>query len=197
MKISAAEREVFFHFLDKFQPLEEEAAQAFCAAGERVVFAKKTLLTRAAESEKYLYFVLNGVQRIYNLKENGQENVLIFTYAPSFSGIVDALMLKKEARFYLETLTESHFLRFPIESIEKLQQDYPTIQALIQKATLMALSGVLTRLAEQLQCNAEERFRLLLQRSPHLLQLVPHKYLASYLGIDATNFSKIFNKFMI
>jgi hypothetical protein len=30
-----------------------------------------------------------------------------------------------------------------------------------------------------------------LQRSPHILNLVPHKYLASYLGMDATNFSKL------
>jgi hypothetical protein len=31
----------------------------------------------------------------------------------------------------------------------------------------------------------------LLKRSPHVLRLIPHKYLASYLGIDATTFSKL------
>jgi hypothetical protein len=36
-----------------------------------------------------------------------------------------------------------------------------------------------------------------LQRSPHILQLVPHKYLANYLGIDATNFSKLLNRVRI
>ncbi|MFN3381588.1 MAG: Crp/Fnr family transcriptional regulator, partial [Runella zeae] len=39
-----------------------------------------------------------------------------------------------------------------------------------------------------------DRFRCLLQRSPHILQLVPHKYLANYLGMDATNFIKLINK---
>ena len=38
--------------------------------------------------------------------------------------------------------------------------------------------------------SAEQRFRSLMARSPHILHLVPHKYLASYLGLDPTNFSK-------
>ncbi|HTH32499.1 MAG TPA: hypothetical protein VL946_14215, partial [Lacibacter sp.] len=58
-------------------------------------------------------------------------------------------------------------------------------------ATAYALKGALQRHIE-LQCfSNEEKFRTLLQRSPHILNLVPHKYIASYLGMDATNFSKL------
>jgi hypothetical protein len=39
----------------------------------------------------------------------------------------------------------------------------------------------------------EERYKAFCRRSAHLLQRVPHKYIASYLGIDATNFSKLYN----
>jgi hypothetical protein len=67
----------------------------------------------------------------------------------------------------------------------------PAIQAMILKATSFALKGVLERIVE-LQCfSAEEKFRQLLKRSPHVLNLIPHKYLASYLGIDASTFSKL------
>jgi len=52
------------------------------------------------------------------------------------------------------------------------------------------LAGVLVRQIELQSFSAEQRFRSLMKRSPHILQLVPHKYLASYLGMDATNFSK-------
>jgi hypothetical protein len=65
---------------------------------------------------------------------------------------------------------------------------YPAIQKLILRATSFALKGVLERVVE-LQCfTAEEKFRGLLKRSPHVLNLIPHKYLASYLGIDASTF---------
>ena len=70
-------------------------------------------------------------------------------------------------------------------------QEYPAIVRLVLQLTSFALKGVLERQIE-LQCfSAEEKFRALLHRSPHVLQLIPHKYLASYLGIDATTFSKL------
>ncbi len=73
----------------------------------------------------------------------------------------------------------------------------PAIASLIQKGTTQALSGLLERMA-QLQCfSSEEKFKTLLQRSPHILQLVPHKYLANYIGIDPTNFSKLINSVKI
>jgi hypothetical protein len=40
----------------------------------------------------------------------------------------------------------------------------------------------------------EDRYKNFCRKSPDLLHLVPHKYIASYLGIDPTNFSKLFNK---
>ena len=52
-------------------------------------------------------------------------------------------------------------------------------------------AGTLERQIELMIYTAEEKFKTLLTRSPHILQLVPQKYLASYLGIDATTFSKL------
>ena len=68
---------------------------------------------------------------------------------------------------------------------------YHNFERLITRFMSIMVSGILERQVE-LQCfSAEEKFRKLLNRSPHVLQLIPHKYLASYLGIDPTNFSKL------
>jgi hypothetical protein len=68
---------------------------------------------------------------------------------------------------------------------------YHNIERSIRLATSFALEGVLERQIELLSYSAEEKFKTLLTRSPHVLQLIPHKYLASYLGIDASTFSKL------
>ena len=47
---------------------------------------------------------------------------------------------------------------------------------------------------ELMSLSAAEKFSVLLSRSPQLLQLVPHKYLASYIGLDATTFSKLMGR---
>ena len=71
------------------------------------------------------------------------------------------------------------------------------IERLFRKITEVILGGVLNRHMELQSLTIEQRYLQFCKRSPHLLQLVPHKYLASYLGIDATNFSKLYNSVKI
>lgn len=78
-----------------------------------------------------------------------------------------------------------------------LMKRHQELEVWARKGLSGAIAGVLERLAEVQSFTAEERFRSLLKRSPHILQLVPHKYLANYLAIDATNFSKLINSVRI
>ncbi|MBN8858590.1 MAG: Crp/Fnr family transcriptional regulator [Sphingobacteriales bacterium] len=162
-----------------------------------VSYKRKEIVTMAGEKEKYLYFVLEGVQRVVYLDEQDREATLVFTYPYSFGGVLDALMQQQPSRYFYETLTPSSFLRAPFAHLQELMDVHPNISTMIRKGITAALSGVLERIVE-LQCfSSEEKFRKLMQRSPHILQLVPHKYLANYLGIDPSNFSKLINSVKI
>ncbi len=177
--------------------MPDDAWKSFAAIWEPFTARRKELLTAAGEKEKYLYFVAEGVQRVYYDDAEGREATLVFTYAPSFGGVLDALMMQVPSRYYYETLTPSVFLRAPAEKLFVTMGKHPDLEILIRKGVTAAMAGVLERLAEVQSFSAEERFRSLLKRSPHILQLVPHKYLANYLGIDATNFSKLINSIRI
>ena len=183
--------------VDAVQPLPEADWQALAAIWHPFSARRKQVLTVAGEKEKYLYFVVQGVQRVYYFDEQGREATLVFTYAPSFGGVLDALLLQHPSRYHYETLSPSVFLRAAFSDLQPLMASRPAIETMIRQGLSHALSGVLERLVE-LQCfSSEEKFRQLLRRSPHILQLVPHKYLANYLGIEATNFSKLINRVRI
>jgi CRP-like cAMP-binding protein len=180
--------------VDAISPLPAEDWEAFSAIWQPYAARRKVVLTLAGDREKYLYFIVKGVQRVYYFDEQGREATLVFTYPPSFGGVLDALLLQTPSRYHYETLTQSEFLRAPYGELGALMQSRPAVQAMIRQGITHALSGLLERLVE-LQCySSEEKFRKLLGRSPHILQLVPQKYLANYLGIEATNFSKLLNK---
>lgn len=182
---------VLYQFIQKIHPLTDEEWNDFETGWKPFACKRKTLLTSPGETERYLYFVLEGVQRAYYIGKNDQEATIVFTYAPSFSGVADSLLTQTASEVYLETLTHSQFLRIPYAQIIALMQQYHNIQTLIFKATAFALKGVLHRQIE-IQCfDASEKFNALMSRSPHLFQLIPHKYLASYLGIDPSTFSKL------
>ncbi|CCH01066.1 putative transcriptional regulator, Crp/Fnr family [Fibrella aestuarina BUZ 2] len=178
-------------------PLADADWAAFSDVWRPFSAKRKTLLTVAGELEGYLYFVAEGVQRVYYLDEQDREATLIFSYAPSFGGVIDSLLLQQPSRYYFETLTPSIFLRASYADLQTVMLRHPAVETMTRKALTQALSGVLERLVE-LQCySATDKFRGLLRRSPHILQVVPHKYLANYIGVDPTNFSKFMNSIKV
>ncbi len=178
-------------------PLPETDWEALAGIWKPFAAKRKEIITPTGTVEKYLYFVVEGVQRVYYFDEQSREATLVFTYAPSFGGVLDSMLLQQPSRYFYETLTPSVFLRANFSDLQELMQTRPAIETMIRQGISYSLAGVLERLVE-LQCfTSEEKFRKLLKRSPHILQLVPHKYLANYLGIEATNFSKLINKVKI
>ena len=175
----------------QFFPLKEEEWTDFADIWQPFEAKRKVVLTSEGEVEKYIYFVLDGVQRAYAVDEDGREATLVFTYPFSFSGVADSLLLQQPSRYFFETLTPSRFLRSTFRQLDELMLQHHAIERMIRLAVSQTLAGVLVRQIELQSLSAEQRFRALLNRSPHILHLVPHKYLANYLGMDPTNFSKL------
>jgi CRP-like cAMP-binding protein len=183
--------------IERIHPLSEEEAHDFYNIWTDYRVKRKEMITAAGDVEKYLYFVTDGVQRIVYQDDQHRESTLVFSYAPSFGGVIDSFFLQKPSSYYFEALTPSSFLRAPFEAVNQCMQKHHCVSEALRLGVTQAFSGLLERMVE-LQCfTSEEKFKQLLKRSPHILTLVPHKYLANYLGIDATNFSKLINSVRI
>nr|WP_294996103.1 cyclic nucleotide-binding domain-containing protein [uncultured Sediminibacterium sp.] len=181
-------------FCNKIHLLSDDEWNDFADCWQPFAAPRKSVLTKQGETERYLYFVLDGVQRAFYAGDDDREATIVFTYPFSFSGIADSFLTQTPSKFFFETLTKSSFLRTSYLQVNELMNRYHNFETLIRKATSFSLMGVLERQIE-LQCfSAEEKFKVLLKRSPHVLRLIPHKYLASYLGIDATTFSKLLGR---
>lgn len=188
---------LLYMVVQAIHPLDEREWNALAPLWKPVTARRKEVISIAGETERYLYFVTDGVQRIYYLDDQNREATLAFTYRPSFGGIIDSLLMEVPSRYYYETLTPSAFIRAPYSEVKEAAREHPGIERMLRAGITQTLSGILERLVE-VQCfSSEDKFRNLLKRSPHILQLVPHKYLANYLGIDPTNFSKLVNRVRI
>lgn len=178
-------------------PLDAADWEALSGIWKPFSARRKEVVTSAGETERYVYFVTDGVQRIYYLDDQNREATIAFTYRPSFGGIIDSSLMEVPSRYYYETLTPSSFIRTPYSDFKEVAYERPAVERMLRAGITQTLSGILERLVE-VQCfSSEDKFRNLLKRSPHILQLVPHKYLANYLGIDPTNFSKLVNRVRI
>lgn len=176
-----------------FGVMDDDAFAALATPWKEVKVKRKQLLTTQGETEQYLYLVLDGVQRAYCI-HGDKEATLIFSYTGSFSGIIDSFFLQQPSGFYLEAITHSRLLRIRHDELAALMAQYRSIETWVRLALTRVLADTLQRHTELLTFTIEEKFTALLRRSPHILNLIPHKYLASYIGVDATNFSKMLGR---
>lgn len=156
-------------------------------------FRKGDCITTIGQVQTELYFIKSGVQMSY-FDADDTTHVVAFTYPPNLCAIPDSFQFQTPSKYVLTCLTHSEVDYITFQELQNLFDQSHNIERLFRKMTEAVLSGVLNRHIELHSLSIEERFKTFCRRSPHLLQVVPHKYIASYLNINPTNFSKLFNK---
>lgn len=184
-------------FLKSINPkIDNATLKAYVDCWSEKTYSKKTILTEAGQTQRELYFILEGIQKSYYLND-GKAHVIAFTYSPSFSGIPESFFTQTPSQYYLETITDTRLLRISYQKHMEMLEGHRSIETLFRVLTEQILFGFVHRHYELMAFDIETRFKSFLQRSPHLLNQVPHKDLASYLRIDASNFSKLLGKVKI
>ncbi len=97
------------------------------------------------------------------------------------------------SKYFLTCLTDSELEYITYDDLQKLVDQSQQIERLFRRMTEAMFAGMIDLHIELRAMTIEEWYKTFCRKSPHLLQLVPHKYIASYLGIDPTNFGKLFN----
>jgi len=125
---------------------------------------------------------------------NDKQHIIAFSYPPSPSGVPESFLLQSPSRFCLQAMTASQFYAITYNDIQFILENNKEWERLFSKMTAFVLAGTIQRCIELQAYSMDERFVTFAKRSPQLFQLIPHKYLASYLNISPTNFSKLFNR---
>jgi CRP-like cAMP-binding protein len=179
-------------YLNQFHTISETDYNLLAAKLKSKSFKKGEFITVPGQVHKELYFVKSGVQMSY-FDANEKTHVIAFTYAPNLCAIPESFSLQIPSNFFLTCLSDSEMDCITYEDLQKIFDQSQQLERLFRRMTEFILAGMINRHVELHSLTIEERYKTFCKRSPHLLQLVPHKYLASYLGIDPTNFSKLFN----
>jgi len=186
-------REQLKTFLQEIHPVADDILNDYLLHWQEYRVPRKTIITNKGEVQKHAYFVLEGMQKSYYLHE-GKEHIIAFTYHPSFSGIPESFFTQLPSHYFLQTITDSKFLRISFETHQQMMERHRSIETLMRKATEHLLAGVIERHYELMAFDIKTRFRNFASRSPHLLNLLSQKDIASYLRIDPTNLSKLINQ---
>ena len=174
-------------------PLTEEEWQEFSSKWKRKSALKNEYLLKPGRIENYFYFMGKGVIRVFGEKDDEEINIG-FTYDNEYSGVYDSFLAQTPAELYLQAITDCDMIRISYVDLMEQFDKYKSIERWGRKFNGEMLVSVSRRQVEARSFSAEEKYKRLVENSPHIFQLVPQKYLASYLGMTPETLSRLRKK---
>lgn len=155
---------------------------------------KKHFLYQEGDVQQHIAFVVSGCLRSYSIDKTGAEHILQF--APSGWWIADmqSLLMQTPATLNIDAIEDTEIALLPVDLLEEL---YKTIAALERYFRILAERSLATmqqRLIDALSLTAMERYGNFCRRYPSLIQTLPQKYVASYIGITPEFLSKMLSQ---
>lgn len=158
--------------------------------GEKKV-SKGFLLQQQGDTIMQAYYVKKGLLRSYYIDKIGKQHT--FMFAPQNWIIADFCILNnmKHAKLSIEALEDSEIYIIPKSIFGKLHI-LPEIELKKQiKRFINRIETLQGRVIMLLSATAEEKYLHFLLTYPDIIQKVPQRMIASYLGISPETLSRV------
>lgn len=181
---------LLFKYFKKFNPLSKEAENAITEIISVVSIRKNKDLQLIGHSCKTIYFINKGMARIYYFKD-GIDITESFSFENNIIARVESLFTGKPSRKAIQILEDAEVFAINSTQLFKLYDTFPEIERLFRKIFEAAYVDTINRIEGIQFHSAEERYKALINEAPKILQRVPLKHVASYLGITQVSLSRI------
>ena len=182
--------------ISKHISLTQEEEFLFLSKTQILNYKAKTIILHSGEICKHSYFVNNGLLRSFNINDNIVEHVLHFACEGWWIGDMYSLISQKPGNLFIEVLEDAEVVLLSKENQEQLFIEIPKLERFFRILTENSLVSNQERLMDNLSLSAEERFEKFCKKYPTLIQKVPQKQIASYIGVTPEFFSKMKSKML-
>jgi CRP-like cAMP-binding protein len=187
----------------------EKLVQFFCASNliprqtaERMAaqFSPKTIqknkyFLRAQHVSREYFFLEEGLMRAFAHDLDGNEVTTHFYNPGNVVFEVSSFFNRIPSKENIQALTDCSGRVITYEQLNHFFHSIPEFREFGRSILVKGFAALKTRMLSMITETAEERYAHLLQTAPELFQVVPLKYIASYLGITDTSLSRIRKEF--
>lgn len=168
----------------------EQDIQILLENAEKQSFTHGQIIVHEGETNSNLYIITHGVWRAYTFKD-GSEVTLWFAIEGEIAFSTWGYAANTLSRLTLEAVTDGEAYSLGKNKLEQLYQSSVQLANLGRKILEKFMLEVEISWLDSYNRNAIERYVMLLQKQPEIIQSVPLKHIASYLGITAQSLSRI------
>lgn len=172
------------------QKINDKDWYIFSSKLSRQVFPKNHILLKTGQTEDYLSFVEAGILRYYIPKiEN--DLTFAFVFDDNFACAYDSFLTREPLTYQVETLAQTTLWQLKYADLQAIYNETEIGNKIGRIASEHLFLIKLKRELSLLNETAEQRYLNLFTEQPHLLQRIPLKYIASYIGVTPQALSRI------
>ena len=177
-------------FIDNISPMNDSDWKFFSSKLQEVKLEKNTTLLKIGKIENYLSFISKGIVRLYIPKVES-DLTFGFLFDNEFVTAYDSFLTQSPSEYQIETLTETTLWQISNKDLQEVYNRTNNGNIIGRK---MAENMFLIKSKRELSLlskTAEDRYLDLFSDRPKLLQQIPLKYIASYIGVTPQALSRI------
>lgn len=147
-------------------------------------------LVRQGQVDTRVYVVKSGSLQVY-MYDGSEKHCIRFGYKASFMATLDSFITEKPTALYIQAIKHTVINWISKRKFMQFIQATPENTRSWQELLGLFVVQQMEREMDLLTSSPHERYQRVLARSPHLFQLIPHKYIASYLRMTPETLSRI------
>jgi CRP-like cAMP-binding protein len=179
---------------NKIKNLSPQTLSLLLPYTTEIVLKKHEYFVKEGEVSREVGILVQGIVRSFFLTNEGNEYNKNLFAAPDIIGSYVSLITGEPNRLPQQALTDCIVLKIPFSIIEELSENSIEIERLRRKIAEHFFLLKEKRELEIAILQAEERYAIFREEFKGVEQLIPQYHIASYLGISATQLSRIRRK---
>lgn len=181
---------ILLYITSAFPHLSPETQEIIEQAFVPIAKKKGDLLLRQGAIAKTVFFLSEGMTRSFSYRE-GQDITTWFSFKNDFVTSFTSFFPREASYESIEMLSDGQLFQISYQKMMEVKTQSAEIERIIHYFSNLYTIQLEKRLFVIQTHSAAEKYQLILRQEPHLIQSIPNKYLASYLGITRETLSRI------
>ncbi|MDP5276039.1 Crp/Fnr family transcriptional regulator [Chengkuizengella axinellae] len=184
-------KDILIQYMKRFTDFSEAELETITADIPLEEFKKGTVLLHQGEVPEKCYFVLKGCVRQFAIDEAGKETTSNFFTEEQGVTIFNQHTSEKKSKYSLSCLEDCVLVVGDLSIEQQMYDEHAGLESMTLKMIEKNMGEMHDDFAAFIASRPEERYQILLEKRPELIDRVPQHQLASYLGITPESLSRI------
>lgn len=155
---------------------------------------KNQYLIHEGDEVKYEYLVLSGIYKVFYVDEQGKEYIVQFARENWWMTDYQAFFKQQQANMFVECMEDGEVLFSTLQAREKLSAEFHKMEHFFRVKLTNGYVALQQRIRLLLSSTPQQRYEEFSRLYPDLMQRIPKKFIAEYLGVSRETLSRLYAK---